>query len=51
MNMMAVAWGDTLVVIDAGSMFPEPELLGVDLIIPDLDLPAAAQGAAHARWC
>ncbi len=36
LNMMAVSWGDTLVVIDAGSMFPEPELLGVDLIIPDL---------------
>ena len=36
MNMMAVAWGETLVVVDAGSMFPEPELLGVDLIIPDL---------------
>ncbi len=36
LNMMAVSWGDTLVVIDAGAMFPEAELLGVDLIIPDL---------------
>jgi ribonuclease J len=36
MNMMAVRYGDTLVVIDAGVMFPEPELPGVDLIIPDL---------------
>lgn len=36
MNMMAVSWGDTLVLIDAGVMFPEPELLGVDLVIPDL---------------
>ncbi len=36
MNMMAVAWGDTVILIDAGAMFPEPELLGVDLIIPDL---------------
>jgi ribonuclease J len=36
MNTMAVAWGDTLVVLDAGAMFPEPELLGVDLIIPKL---------------
>jgi len=35
LNTMAVSWGDTLVVVDAGSMFPEPELLGVDLIIPD----------------
>ncbi len=36
MNMMVVACGDTAIVIDAGVMFPEPELLGVDLIIPDL---------------
>lgn len=35
MNMMAVRYGETLVVIDAGVMFPEPELPGVDLIIPD----------------
>ncbi|MGE3842000.1 MAG: ribonuclease J [Vicinamibacterales bacterium] len=35
MNMMAIRFGDTLVVIDAGVMFPEPELPGVDLIIPD----------------
>ncbi len=36
MNMTAVAWGDTLVVVDAGLMFPDPEMLGVDLVIPDL---------------
>jgi ribonuclease J len=36
MNMMVVACGDTAILIDAGVMFPDPELLGVDLIIPDL---------------
>ena len=36
MNMMVVACGETAILIDAGVMFPEPELLGVDLIIPDL---------------
>jgi ribonuclease J len=36
MNMMVIALGDTAILIDAGVMFPEPELLGVDLIIPDL---------------
>jgi ribonuclease J len=36
MNMMVVAYGDTAILVDAGVMFPEPELLGVDLIIPDL---------------
>src|SRR3954469_19993048 len=36
MNMMLVAFGDAAILVDAGVMFPEPELLGVDLIIPDL---------------
>ena len=36
MNMLLVLWGDTAVLIDAGVMFPGPELLGVDLVIPDL---------------
>jgi ribonuclease J len=36
MNLMAFAYGDTLIVVDAGVMFPEAELPGVDLIIPDL---------------
>lgn len=36
MNMLALAWNDTTVVVDAGAMFPDPELLGVDRIIPDL---------------
>ena len=36
MNMMAVSWEDTTVLIDAGVMFPDPDQLGVDLIIPDM---------------
>src|SRR5262245_46829788 len=36
MNMLALTWGDTTVVVDAGVMFPDPELLGVDRIIPEL---------------
>ena len=36
MNMMLVACGGTAILVDAGVMFPEPDLLGVDLIIPDL---------------
>jgi ribonuclease J len=35
MNMMALRHGDDILVIDAGMMFPESELLGVDLVIPD----------------
>ncbi len=36
LNMMAFGLGDTLVAIDAGVMFPGSELLGVDLVIPDM---------------
>src|SRR5438132_11874282 len=36
MNMLALTWGETTIVVDAGGMFPDPELLGVDRIIPDL---------------
>ncbi len=35
MNMMALRLGEDILVIDAGMMFPESELLGVDLVIPD----------------
>jgi ribonuclease J len=36
MNMMAIRYGDDIIVIDSGMMFPEDELLGVDLVMPDL---------------
>src|SRR5471032_458428 len=36
MNMLALSWGETTIIVDAGVMFPDPELLGVDRIIPDL---------------
>jgi len=35
MNMLALSWDETTIVVDAGVMFPDPELLGVDRIIPD----------------
>src|SRR5216684_3920102 len=36
MNMLALTWGETTIVVDAGVMFPDSDLLGVDRIIPDL---------------
>ena len=36
MNMTAIRFGDDIVVIECGMMFPGAELLGVDLVMPDL---------------
>ena len=35
-NMMVVKYGANMVVIDAGMTFPEDEMLGVDIVIPDI---------------
>ena len=34
-NMLAVEYGEHILVIDAGLMFPENDMLGIDYIIPD----------------
>jgi ribonuclease J len=35
MNSMALRYGDDIIVVDAGMMFPDAELLGVDIVTPD----------------
>jgi ribonuclease J len=37
MNSMALRYGDDIIVIDAGMMFPDSELLGVDIVTPDFN--------------
>ncbi len=42
-NMMALEYGNDIIVIDAGLMFPSEEMLGVDLLIPDISYLLARQ--------
>ena len=35
MNMTVLEYGDDILIIDAGLMFPDSEMLGVDIVIPD----------------
>ena len=36
MNITAFEYGDSIVVVDCGLAFPEDDMLGVDLVIPDV---------------
>ncbi|GBC63040.1 ribonuclease J [Desulfonema ishimotonii] len=37
LNMMVVEYKESMIIIDAGLMFPEDYMLGVDLVIPDME--------------
>ena len=48
MNMMAISCEQTTILVDAGVMFPDPDQLGVDLIIPDLSYVEARRDQVKA---
>jgi ribonuclease J len=48
MNSMAIRYGDDIIVIDAGMMFPDAELLGVDIVTPDFAYLEENRDKVHA---
>lgn len=48
LNMMVLESRDDLVIIDCGLMFPEPYMMGVDLVLPDLSSLAPQRGKIRA---
>jgi len=48
MNSMALRYNDDIIVIDAGMMFPDSELLGVDIVTPDFSYLKDNRGKVRA---
>ena len=36
MNITAFEYGESIIVVDCGLAFPEDDMLGIDLVIPDI---------------
>jgi ribonuclease J len=51
LNMMLVEYGDQAIAIDCGVMFPEPSMLGVDLVVPDWSYLRARPGWLQGLVC
>ncbi len=46
-NMMLLEYGDSVIAIDCGLMFPGADLLGVDLVIPDISYLVEGKKKLH----
>ena len=51
MNITAFECEDSIVVVDCGLSFPEDDMLGIDLVIPDVTLPSQTTPASDSSPC
>ena len=49
-NMTVVEYKDEIIVIDAGMSFPEDEMLGVDIVIPDINYLVKNKDKVKGIW-
>jgi ribonuclease J len=47
-NLLALEYGDEILVIDAGLMFPENDMFGIDLVYPDISYLTERADRLHA---
>ncbi|MFC1964188.1 ribonuclease J [Chloroflexota bacterium] len=47
-NMMVLEYAGDIIIIDAGIMFPEEEMLGIDLVLPDMSYLAQRKNKVRA---
>ena len=54
MNITAFEYEDSIIVVDCGLAFPEDDMLGIDLVIPDVtylkDNIAESEGICDHAW-
>lgn len=48
LNMMVLEYDETIILVDAGLMFPEDDMLGIDIVIPDFSYLQKNRGRVRA---
>ena len=53
-NMLVLEYDDALLIVDTGLMFPDDEMLGIDLVLPDFSYVVENRervlGHPHHAW-